>query len=250
MRADAIVAALPAAFSPLAFNGDPIAFDEGELKNTKASRLVDRLRQCILAGALAPGSKINLEKLRREFDVSLSPLREALARLIAVGLVELHDNRGYRVAPVSPENLLEITRLRGEFEGLALSMAIRQGGLQWEGAVMRALHRLNRTTRDPADPGTLEPWEALHGEFHSALLAGCEMPLLLSFCQILHDLHDRYRRVLALEHAGDRDIAAEHSDIAQGAVARDAAYACAKLRDHIQRTGDALRARLAHDFVS
>jgi len=71
--------------------------DDGfdDAKNTLASHLVDRLREEILAGNLAPGSKINVENIRRNFGVSLSPLREAFSRLIAVGFVELHDNKGY-----------------------------------------------------------------------------------------------------------------------------------------------------------
>src|ERR1700722_16992819 len=58
-------------------------FGADDAGNTKASQLVDRLREAILSGALPPGSKINLDRVRHEFDVSLSPLREALARLIA-----------------------------------------------------------------------------------------------------------------------------------------------------------------------
>jgi DNA-binding GntR family transcriptional regulator len=186
-----------------------------------------------------------LDRVRREYDVSLSPLREALARLIAVGLVELHDNRGYTVAPVSLGNLAEITRLRIEFESFALSQAIANGDLAWESEVMRALHRLNRMVRDPADPKTLKTWENAHRDFHMALLAGSGMPLLLSFCLVLHNLNDRYRRVFLVAQGGDRNVAAEHSEIAQGAVARDAPYACEKLREHIQRTGSNLLARLA-----
>ena len=109
-----------------------------DAKNTKASQLVDRLREAILSGELKPGSKINLDTTRKALDVSLSPLREALARLIAVGLVELHDNRGYSVAPVSLKNLAEITRLRVETESLALSIAIKNGDSAWESAVIRA----------------------------------------------------------------------------------------------------------------
>ncbi|MFI4994720.1 MAG: GntR family transcriptional regulator [Hyphomicrobiales bacterium] len=213
--------------------------------HTKATRLVDRLREAILAGELKPGTKINLENVRRQFDVSLSPLREALARMIAVGLVELHDNRGYTVAPVSLSNLAEITRLRVEFESLALSAAIANGDLKWESEVMRALHSLNRTVRDPADSKTLEAWEHAHRDFHMALLAGCGMPLLLNFCLMLHNLNDRYRRVFLVTQGGDRNVAAEHSEIAQGAVARDATYAGEKLREHIQRTGTNLRNRLS-----
>jgi DNA-binding GntR family transcriptional regulator len=214
-------------------------------KSTKASRLVDQIREAILSGELKPGSKINLEKLRREFDVSLSPLREGLARLIAVGLVELHNNRGYTVAPVSLSNLSEITRLRAEFESLAVSAAIANGDVNWESNVMRSLHRLNRTRRDPGDPMTLAAWENAHRDFHMSLLAGSGMPMLLHFCAVLHSLNDRYRRVFLVESGGDRNVATEHSEIAQGAVARDTTYACDKLREHIQRTGSNLRARLS-----
>ena len=216
-------------------------------KNTKASQLVDRLREAILSGELKPGSKINLDTTRKALDVSLSPLREALARLIAVGLVELRDNRGYSVAPVSLENLAEITRLRVETECLALSIAIKNGDSAWESAVIRALHRLNRIVRDPLDHLTIEAWESAHQEFHSALIGGCRMPLLLNFCVTLHNLNDRYRRTFLVDHGGDRNVGSEHSDIAQGAVARDHDYACEKLREHIQRTGSNLLQRLARD---
>ncbi len=250
-HAERLMSDVPAARRARLASGDaPLLFGStrpvpNDHKNTKASRLVDRLRESILSGELPPGSKINLENARREFDVSLSPLREALARLIAGGLVELHDNRGYTVTPVSLSNLAEITRLRVEFENLALAAAIATGDVNWESEVMRALHRLNRAIRDPADPKTLEAWEHAHRDFHLSLIAGCGMPLLINFCLVLHNLNDRYRRVFLVAQGGDRNVAAEHSEIAQGSVARDTAYACEKLREHIQRTGNNLHARLS-----
>lgn len=216
-----------------------------DTKNTLASRLVDRLREAILTGALQPGSKINLDRTRELFEVSLSPLREALARLIADGLVAFEDNRGYRVTPVSLANLVEITQLRTEFECLALRNAIAAGNLSWEGDVIRALHRLNRTFRDAARPESFEQWEAAHSDFHLTLIAGCGMPQLLSFCRVLHNLNDRYRRIFLQTRPGDRNVGAEHSEIAEGAVARDVDFACGRLRDHIQRTGLNLRDHLS-----
>jgi len=216
-----------------------------ETKNTLASRLVDRLREAILTGELQPGTKINLDRTRARFEVSLSPLREALARLLADGLVEFEDNRGYWVAPVSLANLVEITQLRTEFECLALRNAVAIAGLAWEGDVIRALHRLNRTVRDAARPESFEQWEAAHSDFHLTLIAGCGMPQLLSFCRVLHNLNDRYRRIFLQTRPGDRNVGAEHSEIAEGAVARDVDFACGRLRDHIQRTGTNLRNHLS-----
>ncbi len=185
-------------------------FDDA--KNTLASHLVDRLREEILSGNLAPGSKINVESIRRNFGVSLSPLREALARLIAVGLVELHDNKGYSVAPTSLSNLGEITRLRQD------------------------------------DAKSLDAWERAHRQFHLTLIAGSNMPMLLNFCDVLHNLNDRYRRIFLVKRGGDRNVEAEHSEIAQAAVARDSAFACEKLREHIQRTGTNLKLILSNQI--
>jgi DNA-binding GntR family transcriptional regulator len=214
-------------------------------KNTIASQLVDRLRETIISGALQPGAKINLERAREKFDVSLSPLREALARLISDGLVEFQDNRGYWVAPVSLTNLEEITALRIEFETFALRKAMVNGDVTWESDVMRCLHRLNRTERNAHRPETLEHWEALHREFHLTLISGCNMPVLLAFCRQLLNLNDRYRRVFLRASSGDRDVNSEHSAIVEGTVARDVDFANARLSEHIRRTGANLRTHLA-----
>jgi len=209
--------------------------DDG--KNTIGSQLASRLREAIISGQLPAGSKINLDKARQEFCVSLSPLREGLARLISDGLVEFEDNRGYRVSPVSLANLEEITALREEFEVFALKESMRVGDVEWESSVMRALHRLNKAERDASKPETLENWEAAHREFHLTLISGGKKPLLLQFCANLLNLNDRYRRTFLIRTSGDRNVSQEHSEIAQGAVARDFEYAADKLRQHIHRTG-------------
>ncbi|MET3597124.1 MULTISPECIES: GntR family transcriptional regulator [Mesorhizobium] len=221
--------------------------DDG--KNTIGSQLASRLREAIISGDLAAGSKINLDKARQSFNVSLSPLREGLARLISDGLVEFEDNRGYRVSPISLANLEEITALREELEIFALRESMRLGDVEWEGNVMRALHRLSRTERDASRPETLEQWEAMHREFHLTLISGCQKPLLLHFCNLLLNLNDRYRRVFLTRTSGDRNVAQEHSEIAQGAVARDVEYSSDKLRQHIHRTGTNLRNHLAEKGI-
>lgn len=213
--------------------------------DTIGSQLVHRIREDIVSGAFTPGSKMNLAVARESLGVSLSPLREALARLVAEGLVEFEDNRGYRVAPVSLANLAEVTQLRAEFECLALRNAAAVGDLGWEGDVVRTLHRLSRIARDPARPETLAHWEVAHGDFHLSLIAGCGMPLLLNACRVLHNLNDRYRRIFLRAVGGDRNVAAEHAEIARLAVARDAEAACARLREHIRRTGANLHRYLA-----
>ncbi|WGV15018.1 GntR family transcriptional regulator [Fuscovulum ytuae] len=218
---------------------------EAPRKETISSRISATLRHAILRGDLAPGSRINLDRLREEHDISISPLREAVSRLVADGLVEFEDQRGYRVAPVSSANLTEVTALRAELDVMALRASIAHGGLDWESDVMRTHYLLTRSVRDPARPETVAAWEEAHAEFHLALIRGCGMPLVLSFCKSLHNMIDRYRHLYPLDDVTDRDIEAEHSEIAAAATAHDSDRACVALRSHILCTGQALSARMA-----
>ncbi len=106
---------------------------------------------------------------------------------------------------------------------------------------MRAVYKVNKTTRVENDVETLDAWERAHRQFHLTLVAGCGMPMLLNFCDDLHNLNDRYRRLFLVERGIDRNIMAEHGEIAQAVVARDQPAACEKLREDILRTGNNLR---------
>lgn len=206
--------------------------------STLASSLATKLRKAITSGTIPPGTKLRLEELRATFQVSLSPLREALARLSAEGFVVAEEQRGYRVAPVSRSNLAEVTRLRLEFECLALREAIAAGDDVWEGQLVAALHRLNKLRRPTRDEESVDEWQELHRMFHATLIEACKMPLLLAFCTTLHDLNNRYRYLfLTSRPTMDRNVAREHEKIAEAAVARDTNRACELLSQHIERTG-------------
>lgn len=220
--------------------------DEKQMsKPTRASRVSAELRTAILRGEIEPGAKINLDQLRSRFGISLSPLREAISRLVADGLVEAEDQRGFRIAPVSRANLAEVTDMRADLEGLALGLSIDRADVEWEGEVLSALHRLNRIDRDPDRPESLEAWEAAHAGFHNVLVTGCDRPMLRAICERLHGLNDRYRRLLIRQDDGDRDVSGEHAAIAEAAIGRNRDLAIALLRQHIQRTGTALAGRIA-----
>jgi GntR family carbon starvation induced transcriptional regulator len=204
---------------------------------TLASSIAGRLRASITGGEMAPGEKLRLEDLRATFGVSLSPLREALSRLSAEGFVVMEDQRGYRVAPVSEKDLLEVTKLRADIEGIALREAILRGDDHWESEVIASLYRLNKLGGSPDEKDRVAKWEAAHRELHVVLLSACDMPLLMQFCATLHDLSDRYRRLFLEDHPIDRDVSQEHIDICRATLERRTEDACTMLRDHIERTG-------------
>ncbi len=207
---------------------------------TLASSVIVQLREVIMSGEFAPGSKLRLDDLRDRWGVSLSPLREALSRLSVEGLVTFEDNRGYRVAPVSRNDLTEVTRLRYELESLALEEAIRKGSESWEQTIVASFHTLNKFEQLGREtPEKLERWEVAHRSFHASLLSACDMPLLLQFCTTLHDRSDRYRRIYLQQgrKPPKRDIAREHRDIMDATLARDVDLAKSLLRKNIESTG-------------
>lgn len=214
------------------------ASDSGS--QTLATSLAHQLRVLITNGTIPPGEKLRLDQLRTTFGVSLSPLREALSRLSTEGFVTMEDQRGYRVAPVSELNLIEVMKLRAEIESFGLREAIRNGDDRWESEVVASLYRLNKLERsvpDTGDSGRVVGWEAAHRQFHQQLLSACRMPILMQFSTTLHDLGDRYRRLFLARNPIDRDVSEEHRRICDAAVARDADLACQLLRQHIERTG-------------
>ena len=203
-------------------------------KPPRVSRIAAELGDAIVAGRLVPGSRLNLDHLRAEIGVSLSPLREAVSRLVAEGLVVVEDQRGYSVAPVSRADLEEVALLSAELEAMALGHAMARAGLDWEGGVLAALHRAKK-----AGGGTLGDYDALH----AGLAEGCGMPLLVQSCERMRRLLLRYR-TLARYDGAERPLAAEYVMIAEAAVARNAELAPVLLRQLVRRTGAAIAARL------
>src|SRR5882762_3128528 len=84
---------------------------------TLTSAICERLRKDILSARLPPGQKLNVAHLSKGFGVSLAATREALSRLVADGLVQAADQRGFRVSPVSPADLRDVTQTRVATEG-------------------------------------------------------------------------------------------------------------------------------------
>ncbi len=203
----------------------------------KAYRL---LRQKILHGDIAPGSKLKVEVLQRECALSSSPLREALNRLAAERMVLIDDNRGFRAAPMSPADLEDITTLRLVVEPAALAESINVANDEWEGRIVAAFHRLEKVEARvaPAQQHFDADWTERHKNFHMALISGCSSERMFSLCSGLFDQAERYRRFSASNRKRPRDTAREHRGLMEAALARDADEAIRRLRDHMKKTAD------------
>ncbi len=196
------------------------------------------LRGDLLACRLRPGAKLNIGGLAAELEVSLGAVREALSRLTAEGFVTAETNRGYRVAPVSETELLDLTSTRIEVEVACLRRAMRAGGVEWETRIVAAHHRLARTPeRVLGDENRItEDWAHAHKQFHAALVEACDSPWRLHLRGFLYDQTERYRRLSAPSLPQERDVAAEHRTLMEATLARDEERASDLLASHLNIT--------------
>jgi DNA-binding GntR family transcriptional regulator len=197
-----------------------------------------RLRRDVLTGTFAAGRKLKVEELQDAYGFSSSPLREALSRLSQEGLVRADERRGFRVAPLSIDDLADITRMRLMLDVQALREAVAQGDDAWEAAIVAAWYRLEKVeSRLPEGPVILdEEWSALHRDFHAALIAACPSQRQLAWSASLFDQAERYRRFSARYRKSVRRKSNEHKRIMDATLRRDADTACALLTDHIRGT--------------
>ena len=92
---------------------------------TVSEQAFQALRMDVLSGQHAPESKLKVEALQNHYGFSSSPLREALNRLVQEGLVKADERRGFRVAPMSPHDLADITKMRLMLDVTALHESIQ-----------------------------------------------------------------------------------------------------------------------------
>jgi DNA-binding GntR family transcriptional regulator len=207
---------------------------------TQATSVYQRLRRELLMGLFPPGAKLRIEGLCARYGTGATPVREALNRLSAEDLVTREDQRGCRVAPVSLDELEELTKTHCWISEIGLREAIRNGDAEWEDAIVLAAHRLSRLPRlGPSGYGSYDPeWEVQHRELHLALIAACGSRWLRDFYALLLDRGDRYR-YLSASHAGPaRDPAGEHRALVEAVLARDAERAVALANAHIRLTAE------------
>ena len=211
---------------------------DGATGATRASVVYELLRADITHGTLEPGSKLGVSAMCERYGVGASPLREALSRLSAEGLVARNDQRGFRVAPLNWDELPVLTRTRVQLESVALAESIEHRDSAWEEQLALLVHRLSRTPRSLAsDHFVPNPdWEILHREFHRGLLVRCPSRWLRAFCDSLADEAYRFRQLAAVKVFSSRNEHAEHVGIFDAAIHGRIEDAVRLLTEHYTRT--------------
>ena len=222
----------------------PASSDRNE-PNAAASTTLEgtvrrKLRYDILSGALKPSHKLRLADLSSRYDAAGTTLREALSRLVSEGLVTREENKGFRVAPASLEDLSELTSTRKIIEREAFRLSMQRGDGTWEAEIVGQFHRLSLVT--PGRGNFLE-WEVPHRAFHHALLSACGNNMLLSLADRLYDLGQRYRAImLGFDPKGGRDLISDHRGLMEAALARNPDKGADLLCAHLDFTFQVIKA--------
>jgi len=226
---------------------DPSATDKPP---TLAEQAYIGLKRDILSGELAPGLALRLEFLKSRYQLSFTPLREALNRLQSERLVESIALKGFRVTPLSLKEMQDSMSVRTLIDCEALRRSIERASDDWETNIVAALHALDLATRrnDETAKTSYEEVEKRHLALHRALIAACDSRWLLELSSTLYIQTERYRRPMlktSVRRDSSRDVSREHHEIVEATVKRNADLAVALLTEHYNRTTDLIAKSLA-----
>ncbi|WP_170773079.1 GntR family transcriptional regulator [Ruegeria lacuscaerulensis] len=200
--------------------------------------ITNDLRERILSGEMAEGETIRQEALAEDYDVSRMPIREALKRLDAEGLVQLTNNRGAAVTTHSLDEIAEIFDLRVLLEVDLFRRAIP---LMTE-ADFAICERLLDEMEKSYEAYDVGRWGGLNYEYHKALYAAAGRGLTNDILQRVNVQSDRYVRMHLSVMEQREPAKRDHGELLALARARDVEAGCDLLTRHIQRTKDQLLA--------
>lgn len=205
-------------------------------------QLAQRLRTLLVEGAIAPGAKLNERELCEALHVSRTPLREAIKRLAAEGLVDLLPNRGAVAVKLTEADVVHVFEVLADLEGLCGERAAARA-TDAQVAEIQALHYEMRACHARRD---LSGYYRLNARIHVAISDAAANPVLAHTYAALN------ARVQSLRFRTNQDSAKwqravdEHEQMVQALIARDGATLRRVLVQHLQHKRDAVLA-LMHD---
>lgn len=216
-----------------------LATGEGTTRGyrTLAEKAFDTLHAAIISGRLRPGTRLPIEELAELLEMSPMPIREAVRRLDAAGLVENVPHRGARVTELSIADLTEVYEARLALEVRAIRRAAEHFTDAHVAEARRCLEQLNAAAEMSA--ATSEA----HTRFHFALYDAAGSAWLERLIWPVWETSERY----CIELPNPRrlaDGAIEHEEILAACEARDPDRAAIALHDHLVTTANELAAAM------
>jgi DNA-binding GntR family transcriptional regulator len=209
---------------------------------TMAEAALGRLREAIILGELIPGTPLRLENLARSLGMSISPIREAVRQLEALGLAEHVPHHGAKVMGLDVEELRELFSIRLALETLAVRRAADLFGPEDEAAAGAHLAELDAARHGGDVRGAVRA----HTAFHFTLYEAARSAWLLRLIRPTWDSCERYRPVLLTEKG---ELQEKHEkldgELLAACAAHNAAAAAATLHAHLELATEIYAVELA-----
>jgi DNA-binding GntR family transcriptional regulator len=204
---------------------------------TKQEIIYETIREAIQIGRYAPGHHLVADDLARELGTSRMPVREALQRLEAAGLVSITPHRGAVVSELSEAEIVEVYHIRAVLEGLAARLAAPKLG--------PADHeRLNGFMDEMAAAAAADPDLTqilrINRDFHEVIWQAAQAPRLHELLENLYAASHRFRNISLLLSGRLDQVLLEHRRIAQALAAEDPAAAERFANEHHEITAQRL----------
>jgi DNA-binding GntR family transcriptional regulator len=204
------------------------------ITRTVKSSLVDNLREDILRGELVPGQNIRLEEVAARFDVSTTPVREALRDLEAEGLVTIFPHRGAVVTQLSADDLRDIYDIRATLEEKATRQAVPR---MTESTLSQLLSYLEQMD---SHLGELVTLIKLNHAFHTTLYGASGRRHLCELISMLRYRTQHYLVPFISDIGGMPQAQAEHRAIIEACQRGDAEDAATIIYNHVNNVGNTL----------
>lgn len=197
--------------------------------------LVEELRQAISSGHLRGGQRLIESELTEAYQVSRGPVREAMRRLAAEGLIEMQFNRGARVRQLSRSEVYALFQVREMLEGLSARLAAENADRQDD---RTRLTELAAAMNQAAEADDVVSYIALNNDFHNLLVQMSGNPHLPEMLAHLHTQAMRYQFRRVADPQSTRMSNREHQRVITAILDNDPDYAERAMRQHIQRSRD------------
>jgi len=207
------------------------------LRVTLAEQLHEQLKESIIDGTRPPSSRLNIDALAREFGVSSTPIREALARLEQEGLVLLELFAGYSVVPPpEPEYVIGLLEFRILWEGHCAEVGAAKRKPETLAALIAAYDKMASVRRLGTRYREYRRFTEADGEFHQAIIDGAENPAMTAIYSKMHVLMLQSRLLLTRSDSGapNAEVMREHKAILDAYAAGDGTAARKAVAAHFE----------------
>jgi len=208
----------------------------------RADHILDDLEQMIVTGSFADGERLDEIRLSEHFGVSRTPIREALQKLVASGLVEQRPRRGVFVVEPGPVELVQMFEAMAELEASCGHLAAKR----ISSTELRALEEVNNLCKQAVSEDDADQYYTHNEKFHHLIYEAAQSSYLRDLAIKLQKRLKPYRRMQLHLRGRLEQSMSEHEGILSALTKGDSARAANELREHVAVQGEKFHHLLTH----